>query len=345
MRLGILAFTTEGRKLGERVADGLMKSPGRETRFWDPSLCSLKAFVAVGFSDLDGFIFIGALGIAVRVTAPHLSSKAQDPAVVVLDEAGRYVIPVLSSHLGGANPLALEIAGLIGAEPVITTATDVRGRFAVDTWSREQGCEIVEPDRIKYITGALLAGEPVGVCSEFEMPGPLPVGLTRTKDGPLGICITFSEQRSPFELTLHVIPKRVILGIGCRRGTAFEALEAFILKTLARENLSIRAVSALHSIALKKDEPCLVRFSKAYGIPFKTFSANALRAVPGSFSPSNFVKEITGVDNVCERSAMAVEDSKAEPGALAITRRLILSKQKEAGMTLAAACEDWRCIF
>lgn len=307
MRLGLISFTDRGRALGEHLVDGLSQSNIAELVLWDKSQISLKAFVADYFRSLDGFVFIGAIGIAVRLTAPYLESKAQDPAVVVMDEGGRYVIPILSGHLGGANNLARDIGRLIGGEPVITTSTDVHGIFAVDTWSRRHGCEILEIDRIKHISGTLLDGRSVGLVSDFEISGELPAGLTPAVSGSVGICVSLSEQKQPFEVTLHIVPRCVILGIGCRRGTAFEDLERFIFETLAENDISFKAVKALHSIDLKKEEPCLLRFSETYGIPFETFSAGELMAVQGTFEGSAFVESITGVDNVCERSAMATD--------------------------------------
>lgn len=362
MKLGLVSFTDRGRALGERLADGFSESIKAEIVCWNKSQASLKAFVADHFRVLDGFVFIGAIGIAVRVTAPYLESKAQDPAVVVLDEAGRYVIPILSGHLGGANNLARDIGRLIGAEPVITTSTDVHGIFAVDIWSEQQGCEIVEIDRIKHISGALLDGQTVGFVSDFKISGKLPAGLTPSVSGSVGICVSIDEKKKPFERSLHVIPKIVTLGIGCRRGTAFEDLERFIFETLAENNIAFKAVAALHSIDLKKEEPCLLRFSETYGIPFKTFSVGVLMAVPGNFEGSAFVESITGVDNVCERSAMAAEKGdqlasdtesnlgtvlgRVNAGGVAVkSRRLIITKRQKSGMTLAAAIEEWRCEF
>jgi len=356
VRLGLVSFTARGRALGEHLLDGLSQSNKAELVLWDKSQISLKAFIADHFRSLDGFVFIGAIGIAVRLTAPYLESKAQDPAVVVLDEGGRYVIPILSGHLGGANNLARDIGRLIGAEPVITTSTDVHGIFAVDTWSQRQGCEILEIDRIKHISGALLDGEPVGLVSDFEICGELPAGLTPADNnyfsGSVGICVSLDEKKQPFERTLHIVPKCVILGVGCRRGTVFEDLERFIIETLAENDISLKAVAAINSIDLKNNEPCLLRFSETYGIPFKTFSAGELMAVQGTFERSAFVESITGADNVCERSAMAAAQgdqwrSGTEFRLVSDTefRRLIITKRQKSGMTLAAAIEDWRCEF
>ena len=109
-----------------------------------PGRCTL----ARQFAGSDALVFVGAVGIAVRAIAPHCQSKAQDPAVVVLDECGRFAVPILSGHLGGANDLARALAAVCGAVPVITTATDANGLFAVDEWAKAQGCAALEPERI-----------------------------------------------------------------------------------------------------------------------------------------------------------------------------------------------------
>ena len=109
----------------------------------------LSEWTAENFQKSDALIFIGAVGIAVRAIAPHCKSKATDPAVIVLDERGRFSIPILSGHLGGANDLAKKLASICGAVPVITTATDIEGVFAVDEWAKAQNCHVLEPGRIK----------------------------------------------------------------------------------------------------------------------------------------------------------------------------------------------------
>ncbi len=125
----------------------------------------------------DALIFVGAAGIAVRAIAPHCQSKTTDPAVVVVDECGRFAVPILSGHLGGANDLARAIAAVCGAVPVITTATDAHGIFAVDEWAKHQNCMVLEPERIKLVSGKLLAGQPVHYWTDFPVTGTAPPGL------------------------------------------------------------------------------------------------------------------------------------------------------------------------
>ena len=130
---------------------------------------TLAGWTAQQFAAADALVFVGAAGIAVRAIAPHCQSKATDPAVVVLDECGRFAVPLLSGHLGGANDLACRLAAACGAVPVITTATDANGLFAVDEWAKKQNCAVWETPRIKLVSGALLAGKTV----RYASPGPL----------------------------------------------------------------------------------------------------------------------------------------------------------------------------
>ena len=157
MTRAYLAFTEKGLALAQKLASAL---PGAVARcgHGGPGLAD---WTAEQFAHADALIFVGAVGIAVRAIAPHCRSKAVDPAVVVLDECGHFAVPILSGHLGGANDLARALAAVCGAVPVITTATDANGVFAVDAWARHQNCAVLEPGRIKRVSSRLLAGGPV----------------------------------------------------------------------------------------------------------------------------------------------------------------------------------------
>ena len=138
---------------------------------------SAKEFTRRCFAGCDAIVFIGAAGIAVRMIAPLVKAKDTDPAVLVIDEKGRFVIPILSGHIGGANALAMRLATLLHATPVITTATDVNGVFAVDVWATQNGCAIPDTQHIKAVSAALLVGQSVGVQSYFGICGTLPMGV------------------------------------------------------------------------------------------------------------------------------------------------------------------------
>ncbi|MFR8401852.1 MAG: cobalamin biosynthesis central domain-containing protein [Faecalibacterium prausnitzii] len=166
MSRAYLAFTAKGEALAHRLAEAL---PGSVSRCGGD--VTLKGWTAEHFAQDEALIFVGAVGIAVRAIAPHCRSKAADPAVVVVDEGGNFAVPLLSGHLGGANALARALAGICGAVPVITTATDVNGLFAVDLWAKAQNCAVLEPERIKRVSGALLAGQTVRYWSPWPVAG------------------------------------------------------------------------------------------------------------------------------------------------------------------------------
>lgn len=327
MSRAYLAFTAKGEALARRLAEAL---PGSVSRCGGD--VTLKGWTAEHFAQNEALIFVGAVGIAVRAIAPYCKSKAADPAVVVVDEGGNFAVPLLSGHLGGANALARALAKACGAVPVITTATDVNGLFAVDLWAKAQNCTVLEPERIKRVSGALLAGQIVRYWSPWPVAGETPAGVERA-DAPEAA--DFALTLTPQGEALHLVPRIGVLGVGCRRGTTAQQLEEAFAAFCAASGLSPAAVCAAASIDLKKDEPGLAGFCKAHGWPITFYPADELRAVPGQFTPSAFVASVTGVDNVCERSAV-----KASGGTL------LLPKTAGGGVTLALAVRtfapDWR---
>ncbi len=337
MHIALIAFTASGRRLAERVR---AVRPDDVFSVFDRS-GPTSAWVEEAFRKADALIFIGATGIAVRLSAPHLRSKGCDPAVLVMDEKGRHVIPLLSGHIGGANRLAVDMANALGAVPVITTATDLNGVFAVDVWAAANDCAIPDLSRIKHVSGALLAGCQVGFRSDFPTVGELPTGLEQDEGDSVrhdvGICVSLHAGQSPWMQTLHLVPRVVVLGAGCRKGVEPEKFAAFVAELLMRERIAPQAVRLLCSIDLKREEPCFLDFAAVHNVAFRTFSAEDLRAVPGTFSSSDFVSATTGVDNVCERAALA--------GLAGKKGRLILSRTSRDGMTLAAAVQDWTCVW
>ena len=326
MTLAYLAFTDTGEELARRLAQALGGVPSRCNR-----PLSLRDWTAQNFPHADGLVFVGAAGIAVRAVAPYVVSKASDPAVVVVDECGRFAVPVLSGHLGGANDLARRIAAVCGAVPVITTATDSHGLFAVDEWSKRQNCTITNPHSIKLVSSAVLRGEPIPVYSLWDISGTPPQGLYRTQD-PAG-CRIRLDWRAPEDgdETLHLAPNIVVLGVGCRKNTPQEDIERSFAQLKAKTGLSERAVCAVSSIDLKKEEPGLIAFCRAHGWPFVTYSAQELLEVPGTFTASSFVRGVTGVDNVCERSAACCAGGT-----------IIEPKNAGHGVTMALACKPYQ---
>ena len=263
------------------------------------------------FGESDALIFVGAVGIAVRSIAPHIVGKTTDPAVVVIDEAGLFVIPILSGHLGGANALASRLASITGGQAVITTATDVNGVFAFDDWARRMNCAVENTDLIREVSGTLLGGGIVPVSSDFEILGEVPCGVEISSYAESSVCVTIRNEVCVDERKLRIIPRIVCVGIGCRRGAPAEEIVDAVTEALRENGISPKALAALASIDLKAEEEGIKELARKYRVPFLTYSAEELREVLGEFTGSEFVMSVTGVDNVCERAAVRAASSSA----------------------------------
>ena len=295
------------------------------------------------FAHDDALLFVGAAGIAVRAIAPHVRSKASDPAVLVMDEAGTWVVPLLSGHIGGANWLALRIAQLAGAQPVLTTATDVRGMWAVDEWAAQRGLTIANPGAIKAVSAKLLAGGTVRLYSDVTLADELPAHVELVdalRDADVVISpLAFSANRDETPSPLHLIPRVIRVGIGCRRGVSEAQVESAwrealdVLVQRGAGALDERSVAGVYSIDLKAREPGLLSFCTRHGWSLTTYSAGELAAVEGIFTGSDFVRDVTGVDNVCERAAQL---GGAWP---------VIPKQAHDGVTVALARADTTLTF
>ena len=364
----VICFTPGGLRTGKAVRTHLEKN-GYETRLGvksryiteDPDKRveiiqkSLSWWTESVFSITDVLVFVGATGIAVRAIAPYVADKRQDPAVLVLDEGGQFVISLLSGHLGGANEAAQMLAEGLGAVPVITTATDVRNRFAVDVFAKNNQLWISDMKLAKEVSARLLREEEICVTADPEMEDAVrrsfseqkvPRGLRFVpraesavrRDGEKEtVRIHLGVAKYPYlgEHTLYLVPKQVALGVGCRKDTSYETIRGFVEETLSKAGIFKEAVACLASIDLKAAEPGMIRLSEDFQIPFHCYSAEELSKAPGTYRASDFVKTVTGVDNVCERSAVLASQNG----------RLIVKKQSAGGVTAACAVKDWRIHF
>ena len=317
MKLAFLAFTEKGFALAGSLAQTL---GGSVMRCGKPD--SLLDWTQKHFADDDGLVFVGAVGIAVRAIAPYIEKKWKDPAVVAVDECAQFAVPLLSGHLGGANRLARAVSEVCGAQAVITTATDVNGVFAVDEWARCQELSVIDPQHIKLISGKLLAGDSVKVYGPYPIEGECPIGVEAAETLPADVAVSIRQEKA----VLSLAPKTVVLGVGCRKATPQSTIESVLKRFLQESRLRPESICAAASIDLKKEEPGLIAFCNSHGWDFKTCTAEELRQVPGEFTPSAFVSQITGVDNVCERSAVFASGGD-----------LFVKKFAADGVTMAAA--------
>lgn len=346
-KLVIISFTEKGAELSRklckildpRVCQGY--APERFAKEMKPLPQDVKGWIASRWG-VDDFLFIGAVGIAVRMIAPCVQDKYTDSAVLSMDENGQYVIPLLSGHVGGGVELAKAIADCTGAVPVITTATDVQGKFAVDVFAREHQLAITDRQLAKRISAAVLEGKQIGLYVSEECDGWIgdkcgvlqrfrelqrceSRGELEQYEYGVAVLRSLSEES---ENVLRLLPRNIVVGVGCRKGTSRSVLEKGIGDVLAEHNIMWEQIAALVSIDLKAKEPGLVELCRERRLPFITYSTEELKAITRVSSSSEFVKQITGVDNVCER---AVKYYLKERG----NGKMIQEKRCLEGMTVA----------
>lgn len=349
MRVAVVAITGGGARLGQRLCRNLT---GLElyisSRYADQAASAyqqfepdeLKVLITSLWKSYDGLVLIMATGIVVRMIAPLLKSKDTDPAIVVMDEAGRFAISLLSGHLGGANELAERCASASTGNAVITTATDVNDLPSFDMLAKEQGWVIADISRVKMLNTMLLDNKEIAVVD--------PTGQSRTwlhgrgrvtfhetfakaaASGAHGLLLV-TNQNLPEQMTtrttLILHPRNLVLGIGCNRGTPADEIAAFVMNHLKQLSLSAKSICCIASIAAKRDEPGLIKFAEQLGVPLNCFESAALNQIPFPSPPSEHALEAVGVAAVAEPAALLASGGG----------RLLLQKVKSGNVTLAVA--------
>ena len=343
MKIDIYAFSRSGAMLCDKIIESLNEYtieafvPERYVSFAKHVKArqdNLYKSTENSFENKDCIIFIGAAGIAVRAVAPFVISKKTDPAVICVDERGINVISLLSGHIGGANKLTLKIADAVGGSPIITTATDINDKFAVDEWAVNNNMHILNLESARNIAADILENKKIGLYSNFDIINELPKEINLNEKAA-GICISLNSNIKPFQNTLTLIPKIISVGIGCRKGTSFEDVYDAITTVLEDNNISIFAVKCINSIDLKEHEQGIFKTAEILKVPFNTYSKDELNNIDGQFSQSDFVKSVAGVDNVCERAAVMASNSN----------KLIIKKSVVNSVTVAAAIDDYTVNF
>ncbi|KXG09231.1 Cobalt-precorrin-5A hydrolase [Anoxybacillus sp. P3H1B] len=308
------------------------------------------------FVTYRGLILIISLGAVVRMIAPLLKDKKTDPAVVVIDDKGEHVISVLSGHLGGANELTREVAQLLHAHPVITTASDVQKTIAVDLFGRSFGWVWESEDKLTPVSAAVVNEQHVAIIQEsgernwWRYDTPLPSNiriyasiadaLAAKPDAALVVTHRLLSKNEEAILQNGVLyrPKVLVLGVGCNRGTSAEEIEAVIMETLKELQFSWKSVKAICTIDLKKDEQGLLKVVQKYGWEFICYSPAQLNQVEIE-QPSETVFRYTGAYGVSEPAAKLYSGADT----------LALVKKKSGNVTISVAllqeekrqCAEW----
>lgn len=339
MTVSIISITKNGRILSQKIYDNLIEKYSVKRYTFHKncdensvSFSDINSITADVFDKSEAIVFVCACGIAVRSIAPFIKSKATDPAVLVIDDTGRFVIPILSGHLGGANAFAKAVAEKTGAVPVITTATDIGGKFSPDSFAKANNLLISNLISAKEIASAVLKNEKIGLVSDYECKN-IPSEISAHKQCRTGICISADTARKPFEITLNLVPKNIVIGVGCKRGTPYFTIEKHISDSLLVAGMNVQRLCGVATIDIKADEKGLLEFCEKYGLKLFTYTAQELMKTDGIFTKSEFVLSQTGTDNVCERSVV-------RHGA-----KLIMPKMSGNGVTVAAGEVQFEADF
>lgn len=293
--------------------------------------------------DHDAIVAVMALGIVVRLVAPLARDKRSDPAVVAVDDAGRFAIAVLGGHGAGANALALAVAETLGATPVITTASDTHALPAVDEIGRDLGWRIEGAENLTRAAAAVIRREPVAVYQDAGDPdwwrrfGDWPDSFVRVSSwddpilGTASAVLVISDRVVPPEVPADRLlvyrPGTLVAGIGCRRGTPQGAIAGHVARVFDAHGLALGSLAAVATATLKADEPGLIAFAETRGVPLIAFPPEALADCPGIETPSERVRSKIGIPAVSEPAALRASGAS----------RLLVAKQKGPGVTVAVA--------
>lgn len=293
--IGLVTVTAAGRASADRLAAAW---PDRTRRYEAPAAQALPA----AFAECDGVVAFLATGATVRLLAPLLGDKHRDPGVVCVDEAARFAVALVGGHAGGANALAREVAAVLGAQPVVTTATDAADVPGLDTLGLPYEGEVAA------VTRALLDGEPVRlVAGAWPLPA-LPASATpHAPDGVPRIVVTDRVRPGLDGVdppTVLLRPPSLVLGVGASRGADAAQLRSLVTSVLDDAGLSARSVREVVSADIKADEPAIRRLAADLRVPFRTLPA-AVLATQDVPNPSAVVQAAVGTASVAEASVLA----------------------------------------
>ena len=346
-KMAIVCFTPQGQVLAEKIQN-IWPEDALDAK-WSIEFIykpvPFKVWMKEHFQELDVLVFIGAMGIVVRDMAPCLKTKLVDPAVVVLDEKGQFVISVLSGHIGGGNAFTLELARILEATPVVTTSSDVNGKIAIDLFAQKNNLVIASMKQAKLCASEIVSGRQVAFLCDGKVHGNPPKELCGSENSFK--VIVSPKKQQPEDGVLHLIPKAHVLGIGCRKGTSQEIIQARVLEELNDLGIDIRSIKAMASIDIKSDEEGIIGFAEKFKIPVSFYSGEELAGLEGDFTPSEFVASVTGVENVCERAAfmLATENCVKDHSKPTLADCMVLPKSGKDGVTVSIMKTDWSVRF
>ncbi|MCX5282505.1 precorrin-3B C(17)-methyltransferase [Streptomyces sp. NBC_00198] len=289
--IGLISATAAGAAARDRLAAAW---PAR-TRVYDGPVADA---VRRAFAECDQLVCFLATGAVVRLVAPLLADKASDPGVVCVDEAGRFAVPLVGGHAGGANDLAREVGEVLGAEPVVTTATDAVGMPGLDTLGLP-----VEGD-VAGVSRAVLDGEPVVLDAETAWPLPaLPPNVGAPAGDGAAVIRVSDRAEGPAAREVVLRPPSLVVGVGASRGAPVEEVLGLVGEALADAGLSVRSIAELATVDAKSEEPGILGAAARLGVPVVTHTAAELAAVTVP-NPSEAPLAAVGTPSVAEAAAL-----------------------------------------
>lgn len=319
MKIACISFTGSGYLIGEKIKNNLKHTVDIYTKK------DYKDKLSYIFKSYEGIIFISSTGIAVRLIAPYIIDKTVDPAVVVVDDLGKYSISLLSGHIGGANALASEVAKVINGVPIITTASDGRGIDAVDMIAKRYDLFIEDMKAAKRVTALMVEGKRIAVQSEVDVK----INYHNIcSENPDGFIIISCGKNINFHRPYCILRPRILnVGIGCRKGKKKEEILRAVKKVFEESNLSMESIKNIGTVDVKKDEAGLIEACKELNRDLKIFLRTEIEKVQNRFQESNFVLSNIGVTSV------------AEPCAYLLGGEIIIKKTSIEGVTVSVAKE------
>ncbi|OWT33433.1 hypothetical protein BGI41_02400 [Methanobrevibacter sp. 87.7] len=309
MKIAILSVTEPAKDLALEIQEKLLKNP----RIIKCNVFhkNVRKNMEFAFNNYDGIIAIMATGIIVRMIAPLIQSKDKDPAILTIDEKGNYVVSLLSGHLGGGNQLCSYIAKLINSKPVISTSTDVNFKYGIDSLAYKNFYKIIDVKKILPFNKAILDNVPLQISSDKDLKFLTKYfsnsTFTKLPDKRLGelSTINFKFSKDDEEYSIDLYEKKLVIGIGSRRGKTKNNILIAIDEVLNNLKIPISRVNSIATISIKKDEHGIIQACTELNKKLEIIDIDEVRNFHHEdCSKSDFVYNKFGIDGVCEQCAM-----------------------------------------
>lgn len=329
MKIAILSITENAYNISKKLKESLDED--LTILSCDLFFKDVKHNINKTFYEYDVLIGIMASGILIRSIAPLIKNKYDDPAVLLIDEKGKFVVSLLSGHLGGANKISLKIAKLLNAQEIITTSTDLNNKFGIDTLANMFYWNIFNKNLILLFNKGILNNEPLKIkanknidyLKEYFNNFTLEIDLRNNENNLSKFSFTLNNKEILAEERL------IVLGIGCKKNKSKDDILNAINIALNNLNLPIERINLISTASIKKDESGIKEISKELNKKLVIVDIEDIKNFKCKYcSKSKFVKKVFGIDGVCEQSALITAGSESQ---------LIHKKIGINGVTIALA--------